>query len=140
MRKKYQILSLLLALLLIGSNIAFSGHNSSHAVTDPGFCSLCIHPGKPNHAIKPVFPPVFVVPERKREWDLLQIFSAKKRQLQNKDLDTQNLLGIGIDQGTAITIIGATLTEAFAEFCNAALGLFCNTQVVVPELHQAFTL
>jgi len=50
------------------------------------------------------------VGERKREWDLLQVFSAKKRQLQNKDLETQNLLGIGIDQGTAITIIGDTLT------------------------------
>jgi cyanophycinase len=47
---------------------------------------------------------------RKRETDLLQVFSAKKRQLQNKNLDTQDLLGIGIDQGTAITVIGDTLT------------------------------
>jgi hypothetical protein len=62
MRKKYQILSLLLALMLVGSNMAFSSHISSHALTDPGFCSLCIHPGKPDHAIKPELSPVFVVP------------------------------------------------------------------------------
>lgn len=47
---------------------------------------------------------------RKREADLLQVSSAKKRQLQNKNLDTQDLLGIGIDQGIAITVIGDTLT------------------------------
>jgi cyanophycinase len=44
------------------------------------------------------------VEERNRENDLLQLFRANKSQLQNEELDTLDLLGIGIDQGTAITV------------------------------------
>ena len=45
------------------------------------------------------------VEERNRENDLFQVFEAKKSQLQQRNLDTSQLLGIGIDQGTAITVI-----------------------------------
>lgn len=48
-----KILSILLALLLFGSNIAFSGHVSSHAPTGSGVCSICIHPGGGDGAIIP---------------------------------------------------------------------------------------
>lgn len=48
------------------------------------------------------------VEERDRENDLLQLFRAKPSQLQNKDLNTHELLGIGIDQGTAITVVKTT--------------------------------
>ncbi len=44
------------------------------------------------------------VEERNREKDLFRVFRAKPSQLQIKDLDTFELLGIGIDQGTAITV------------------------------------
>lgn len=44
------------------------------------------------------------VEERDREKDLLQLFRAKKSQLQDKSLDPLDLLGIGIDQGTAIVV------------------------------------
>ncbi|WP_411846481.1 cyanophycinase [Roseibacillus persicicus] len=44
------------------------------------------------------------VEERAREEDLLELFRAKKSQLQDKNLDPLELLGIGIDQGTAITV------------------------------------
>jgi len=46
-----KILSLLLALILIGSNLAFSGHISSHTTTDTSSCYLCIHPGGSDSAI-----------------------------------------------------------------------------------------
>jgi len=48
-----RILSVLLALMLVGSNMAFSSHVSSHATTDSGLCSLCIHPGGTDTAIVP---------------------------------------------------------------------------------------
>jgi len=47
----YKQLSFLLVLLLAFGNMAFSAHVSSHAVSDSGFCSLCIHPGGPDTAI-----------------------------------------------------------------------------------------
>jgi len=51
MGNKYKILSLLLALMLVGSNLVFSGHTASHAATDFEFCALCIHAGTPDNAI-----------------------------------------------------------------------------------------
>jgi cyanophycinase len=45
------------------------------------------------------------VEERDRQKDLLRLFRAKKSQLQIKNLDTLGILGIGIDQGTAITVV-----------------------------------
>ena len=45
------------------------------------------------------------VEERGREKDLLKLFRAKPNQLQDRDLNPLDLLGIGIDQGTAITVI-----------------------------------
>ena len=44
------------------------------------------------------------VEERSRENDLLQLFRAEKSQLQDKDLDPLELLGIGIDQSTGVVI------------------------------------
>ena len=44
------------------------------------------------------------VEERGREEDLLQLFRAKKSQLQDRNLEPLELLGIGIDQGTAIIV------------------------------------
>lgn len=44
------------------------------------------------------------VEERSREKDLFEVFLAKPKQLQNRNLDTHALLGIGIDHGTAITV------------------------------------
>ena len=44
------------------------------------------------------------VEERSRERDLFAVFNAKKSQLQNPDLDPSQLLGIGIDQTTAIIV------------------------------------
>ena len=60
MHYTHRILSVLLALMLIGSNMAFSGHISSHTTTDSGLCSLCIHPGGTDSAIVPE-PTVFFV-------------------------------------------------------------------------------
>jgi hypothetical protein len=62
MLSKHQILSLLLALTLLGSYMAFSGHISSHTTTDPGLCALCLHPGKPDTAINPELTVFTVVP------------------------------------------------------------------------------
>lgn len=45
------------------------------------------------------------VEERDRERDLLKLFKAKPRQLQDKELNPLDLLGIGIDQNTAITVV-----------------------------------
>ncbi|MGK0239790.1 MAG: cyanophycinase [Candidatus Pelagisphaera sp.] len=45
------------------------------------------------------------VEERDRQEDLLRLFRAKKSQLEIKGLDTLEILGIGIDQGTAITVV-----------------------------------
>lgn len=45
------------------------------------------------------------VEERDRERDLLKLFRAKPKQLQDKNLNPLDLLGIGIDQGTAITVV-----------------------------------
>ncbi|MDB4385256.1 cyanophycinase [Opitutaceae bacterium] len=45
------------------------------------------------------------VEERDRENDLYQVFNARKRQLQDRSLATDQLLGIGIDQGTAAIVI-----------------------------------
>ncbi len=45
------------------------------------------------------------VEERNRENDLYQVFKARKRQLQERDLDPNQLLGIGIDQGTAAIVV-----------------------------------
>jgi hypothetical protein len=62
MLSKHQILSILLALTLLGSYMAFSGHISSHTTTDPGLCALCLHPGKPDTAINPELTVFTVVP------------------------------------------------------------------------------
>ena len=62
MLSKHQISSILLALALVGSCMAYSGHVFSHATTDPGLCALCIHPGKPDTAINPELTVLFVVP------------------------------------------------------------------------------
>lgn len=45
------------------------------------------------------------VEERDRERDLLKLFKAQPQQLQDKNLNPLDLLGIGIDQGTAITVV-----------------------------------
>lgn len=45
------------------------------------------------------------VEERDRENDLYQVFNARKSQLQQRDLDSDQLLGIGIDQRTAAIVI-----------------------------------
>lgn len=45
------------------------------------------------------------VEERGRERDLLKLFKAKPNQIQDKDINPLDLLGIGIYQGTAITVI-----------------------------------
>ena len=44
------------------------------------------------------------VEERSREKHLLEVFRAKGSSLQNKNLNPLDLLGIGIDQGTAIVV------------------------------------
>lgn len=44
------------------------------------------------------------VEERGREHDLLQVFRARPDQLQDEQLDPLELLGLGIDQGTAIVV------------------------------------
>ncbi len=49
------------------------------------------------------------VEERGRELDLLELFRARKSELQDKTLKPLELLGIGIDQGTAITVRKSTL-------------------------------
>jgi cyanophycinase len=46
------------------------------------------------------------VEERGRERDLFSVFSARPAQLQDQRIDPQKLLGVGIDQGVAITVIG----------------------------------
>ena len=51
MQNTHRILSVLLALLLVGSHMALSGHVSSHTTTDSGLCSLCVHPSGADHAI-----------------------------------------------------------------------------------------
>ncbi|MDE0768425.1 MAG: cyanophycinase [Opitutaceae bacterium] len=48
------------------------------------------------------------VEERDPQKDLLRLFRAKKLQLEITDLDTLGILGIGIDQGTAITVVKNT--------------------------------
>ena len=53
MHYTHRILSVLLALMLVGSNMAFSSHVSSHAASDSGLCSICIHPGGTDSAIVP---------------------------------------------------------------------------------------
>jgi hypothetical protein len=53
MRKTPKILSLLLAMFLLASNVILSGHVSSHAMTDSGVCSICLHSGSNGNAITP---------------------------------------------------------------------------------------
>jgi len=52
-RGSYKILSLLLAIMLAGSNMTFSGHMSSHGMADSGLCALCIHQSGSDTAIVP---------------------------------------------------------------------------------------
>lgn len=61
MRKPNILLTFLLALLLTGSSMAFSGHASSHSAYDSGLCSLCVHPGGPDTAITTVPGFVFIL-------------------------------------------------------------------------------
>jgi len=60
MHHTYKILSVLLALMLVGSNMAYSGHVSSHTDAGSGSCFLCIHPGGSDSAIVPE-PIVFII-------------------------------------------------------------------------------
>ena len=53
MHYTHKILSVLLALMLVGSNMAFSGHVSIHTTSDSSLCSLCIHAGGTDSAILP---------------------------------------------------------------------------------------
>jgi len=53
MRKTHRILSVLLVLMLVGSNMAFSSHVSAHIALDSSTCSLCIAPGGSDGAIAP---------------------------------------------------------------------------------------
>ena len=62
MRNKYHLLSILLALMLVGNNVAFSGHVSSHAMKDSGLCSLCVNPGGSDNAITAEPATFFVLP------------------------------------------------------------------------------
>ena len=50
-RTKHRLLLLLLALMLAAGNVAFSSHVSSHAASDSGLCTFCVHPGGPDTAI-----------------------------------------------------------------------------------------
>ena len=50
-RSTHRVMILLLALLLTGSNVAFSAHFSNHSVTDSGLCSLCVQSGGADTAI-----------------------------------------------------------------------------------------
>jgi hypothetical protein len=61
MHYTHRILSVLLALMLVGSNMAFSSHVSSHIATDSSLCSLCIHPGGTDTAIVPEAVLFFVI-------------------------------------------------------------------------------
>lgn len=49
------------------------------------------------------------IEERNREKHLFQIYLAKKSQLQDPDLDTTQILGMGIDQGTALIVFNNQL-------------------------------
>jgi len=55
-----KLIFLLLALLLVVSNVAYSAHVSKHNINDTGFCSLCIHPGSPGTAIVNQAGPLFI--------------------------------------------------------------------------------
>jgi hypothetical protein len=52
-RKTNYTFSLLLALLLVSSNVFFSGHVSNHQLTDSGICSICILPGHTGDGLIP---------------------------------------------------------------------------------------
>jgi len=62
MRKTGKILSMLLVLMLAGSDIAFSKHVSSHAVSDFGSCSFCFQHGGSDTAIPPKVCTLFLQP------------------------------------------------------------------------------
>ena len=62
MHNTHIILSILLTLMLAGGNIALSGHVSSHAASDFGSCSFCIHLSGSDDAITPQVSTPFVVP------------------------------------------------------------------------------
>jgi hypothetical protein len=61
MSTSHKILSVLLVLMLTGSNLVLSGHVSSHAPTDSGLCSLCVHAGGLESADVAKSDPVIVV-------------------------------------------------------------------------------
>lgn len=61
MSTAHKILSVLLVLMLAGSDMAFSGHVSSHAPTDSGLCSLCMSAGGFDRAISPKSGAFFVM-------------------------------------------------------------------------------
>lgn len=52
-RKTNYSFSLLLALLLVSSNVFFSGHVSGHQLTDTGICSICVLPGHSGDGLVP---------------------------------------------------------------------------------------
>lgn len=61
MSTTHKILSVLLVLMLASSNMAFSGHVSSHAPTDSGLCSMCMHAGELDTTISPKSGAFFVI-------------------------------------------------------------------------------
>jgi hypothetical protein len=62
MRNQHGILSLILAILLVVGNLAYSGHLSTHNPADPNLCVLCIHPGGTDSAITAEAGGEFLVP------------------------------------------------------------------------------
>lgn len=60
MSATHKILSVLLVIMLTGSNMAISGHIPNHAPADFGSCAQCIHAGGFDDAIPPVGAVVFV--------------------------------------------------------------------------------
>jgi hypothetical protein len=62
-RTTNRILSIVLILMLAGSNMLFSSHVSSHFANDSDFCSLCVHPGSTGTAITPEAATFFVLPD-----------------------------------------------------------------------------
>jgi hypothetical protein len=53
MRDRNKILIIVLAIVLAWSNVALSGHVSSHSASDTGLCTLCIQKSGSDNAIEP---------------------------------------------------------------------------------------
>lgn len=66
MRSAPGILSILLALALVISNVALSGHLSSHNTTGSELCSLCVHAAGNDNALVNEFTTFPVTPSMDR--------------------------------------------------------------------------